>query len=223
MGKSMKRKVEPKTSSVLQPLYNNRVLRVEVDEALDNEVPYDKIIGLCAQYGVSISKSSLTRYKAKREEAKEKGQDLGEIVDKRTKDEFQDIEDKQDGDIGEVQPVVNDLQVLDAIVQKMGEGIALSKGYPSIRDGIKAMEVKAKLTNNAYHGMTMAGFRELKIRQEARTQAITQAMMKYVPEDKQEAAIAEMDSAEKDFYKSLNLSDSEKKLEDILRKSGIDM
>lgn len=224
MKKDMKREQKPKTKSVLQPLYDNKVLRVKVDEALDNEVPYEKIIGLCAQYGVNLSKPSLTRYKVKRNEAKENGVDLGELVDKRAKDEYADIEDKQVvEETGDVKPIINDLQVLDLIIDKTFEGVSKSKGYPSLKDGLKAMELRAKLTDNKYHGMTVQGFNEMKIRKEAQIQAITEAMLKFVPEDKQEEAMASMKKAEEDFYTTLNLTESEKRIKDQLKDSGIDM
>lgn len=49
--------------SAISEIVNNKQLKIKVDEAFKKEESYEWIIGLCKQYGVDVSKSTLTRYK----------------------------------------------------------------------------------------------------------------------------------------------------------------
>lgn len=71
--------VEKQQKSLLS-LYNNTILRKQVEEALNIGTNYQEIIDLCQQQGVSISKSAITRYKKKLKEAEEQGIPVGELI-----------------------------------------------------------------------------------------------------------------------------------------------
>lgn len=61
-------------------MYNNTILRKQVEEALNIGTNYQEIIDLCQQQGVSISKSAITRYKKKLKEAEDQGIPVGELI-----------------------------------------------------------------------------------------------------------------------------------------------
>ena len=67
-------------SKTLLNLYTNLVLRAQVEEALDTEVKYDDIIEMAKEAGLELNKTALSRYKQKREQAKEEGVPTGALI-----------------------------------------------------------------------------------------------------------------------------------------------
>ena len=230
------------SSSVLVQLYNNRKLATKVDNMLDEGQTYDYIIDFCKENGLSISKASLTNYKKKREEAIRTGKPLLQLLDKRAKDNVTYISDKEvqafkerkaeketSGEskgtvtnLSKVDSIYHDIEMLDEIIQK---------GYKGLRQfdvvdtplAMKAIELKAKITNNQLSGLSIAGLRELKLRQQARESALTEVIMKYVPEEQHDALFADMDEAQQRFYENLDLSDEDRRISQALKQSGIDL
>lgn len=237
------RKKNLSSSSVLVQLYNNRKLATKVDNMLDEGQTYDYIIEFCKENGLSISKASLTNYKKKREEAIETGKPLLQLLDKRAKDNVTYITEKevqafkqrkQDAprdievsiasitDINKVDKVFNDLEFLDEIITKGMKGL---KAFDVVDTplAMKAVELRAKITNNQLSGLSIAGLRELKLRQQARESAMMEVIMKYVPEDKHDDLFADMDDAESRFYENLDLTEEDKRITNALKQSGIDL
>lgn len=68
---------------------------------------------------------------------------------------------------------------------------------------MKAIELKAKITNNQLNGLSIAGLRELKLRQQARASALMEVIMKYVPEEQHDSLFEDMDAAEKHSMRTL--------------------
>ena len=185
----MTKKKNISSSSVLVQLYNNRKLATKVDNMLDEGQTYEYIISFCKENGLSISKASLTNYKKKREEALKTGKPLLQLLDKRAKDNVTYITNKEvqafkakkkdttkDSDpdsaastaatitdINKVDKVFNDLEFLDEIITKGAKGL---KAFDVVDTplAMKAIELKAKITNNQLSGLSIAGLRELKLR-----------------------------------------------------------
>ncbi|WP_339270621.1 hypothetical protein NYE54_05500 [Paenibacillus sp. FSL K6-1330] len=65
---------------------------------------------------------------------------------------------------------------------------------------IKAIEMKHKLTNGSNGGYTHYGLEEIKIREAAREQAITAAILKFVPVEQQDAVIQYMEDVTRTYY-----------------------
>lgn len=231
------------SSSVLVQLYNNRKLCTKVDNMLDEGQTYDYIIEFCKDSGLSISKASLTNYKKKREESIETGTPLLQLLDKRAKDNVTYITDKevrafkqrkQDNpkepevsiatitDINKVDKVYNDLEFLDEVIAKGMKGL---KAFEVVDTplAMKAVELRAKITNNQLSGLSIAGLRELKLRQQARESAMMEVIMKYVSDDKHDELFADMDEAEQRFYENLDLTEEDKRITNALKSSGIDL
>ena len=233
-----KGKKDMKSGSVLVQLYENKLLVSKVDEALDTGIPYDDIVELCKDYDFDISKASITRYKQKREEAAETGEPLIELLDLRVKNgNIIDIKDKRQnlGPINEltadervdaafepVNKVYNDIQVLDEMIQKMYNGLThVNMVDPAL--GLRAIETKAKLTGNQMQGLSLVGLRELKLRVQAKTTAMSEVLLQYVPEDQHEEVLEELERREQEFYANLDLSAEGKKISDALDKAGINL
>jgi len=229
------------SSSVLVQLYKNRKLCTKVDNMLDEGQTYDYIIDFCKENGLSISKASLTNYKKKREEAIDKGAPLLQLLDKRAKDNvtyisnkqvdmFRQQKDEEDAEIAhaasvtdmtKIDKVFHDLEFLDMVIEKGMKGL---KAFEVVDTplAMKAIELRAKITNNQLGGLSIAGLRELKLRQQARESAMMEIIMKYVPEDKHDVLFSDMEESERLFYENLDLTDEEKRITTALKTSGID-
>lgn len=215
--------------NILTRLYNNTRLRSKVDNALDEGRSYDYIIELCAEYDLEISSPSLSRYKDKRNEAIEKDIDLGELIDKRKRQgnviELSDkesditIDDEKFIGFGEnmnkVEKIYSDLEIIDKILIKANNTIDLVETV-DLPLALKAMEMKAKLTNNQLQGLSLAALKEIKIRQVAKESAMIETIMEHVPEEKHDTILEAMREKEQQFYDSMDLSDEGKRLMDSL-------
>lgn len=228
------------SSSVLVQLYKNKKLCTKVDNMLDEGLTYDYIIEFCKDNDFSISKASLTNYKKKREEAIETGTPLLQLLDKRAKDNVTYISDKQvsefwknpeDGseesmsmasvtDMTKVGKVYNDLEFLDEVIAKGKKGLNAFDVVDTPL-AMKAIELKAKITNNQLSGLSIAGLREIKLRQAAKETAMMQVIMAYVPEDKHDQLFEDLDLAEKEFYENLDLTEEDKRISKAIAASGV--
>lgn len=244
----MTKKRNISSSSVLVQLYNNRKLATKVDNMLDEGQTYEYIISFCKENGLSISKASLTNYKKKREEALKTGKPLLQLLDKRAKDNITYITDKEvqafkakkkdttkdsDSDsaastaatitdINKVDKVFNDLEFLDEIIAKGAKGL---KAFDVVDTplAMKAIELKAKITNNQLSGLSIAGLRELKLRMTCKESALTEVIMKYVPEEQHDQLFKDLEEAEQRFYENLDLTEEDRRISKALKASGIDL
>lgn len=235
--KPMKKKTkEMKSGSVLSQLHGNRLLASKVEEAMDSGETYEYIVDLCKEQGLEISKASLSRYKAKRDEAIETGTPLDELIDQRKKSgNIVDIKSRKADSFGEknsgekrfndtfdnIDTVYNDIQALDSIIQKGVNGLQFVSTVEAPLM-IRAIEAKAKITNNSLQGLSLVGLRELKLRVTARTSAMTEVLLQYIPEDKHEEVLVAIEVAEKEYYENLDLTEESKKISEALEASGID-
>lgn len=224
-------KKEVSNSSILLNLYNNKLMVSKVDEALDEGKPYDYIIAFCKEkFDFEISKSALSRYKEKRRESIETGVDLESLLDKRRKSgNIIDIKTKEvketglsesyDRTFSSVDSLYNDVELLDDVIRKGFSGLQMVDAVEAPL-AMKAIEIKAKITGNQLQGLSLVGLRELRLRQSAKEQAMTEVIMKFIPEDKHELVFAEIERAEKEFYENLDLTAEDKRITDALAKSG---
>lgn len=226
-----KPKKELPNSSVLLALYNNKLLSSKVDEALDEGKTYDYIIQLCESYKFDISKGSLTRYKEKRREAMETGLDLEDILDKRRKTgNVVDIKSKErkaseptmyEDVFSKDKIIINDIEVLDTIIAKAAKALEFTDAIEAPL-AIRAIEAKAKITQNQLGGVSLVGLKEMKLRSMAKESAMTEIILKYIKEDLQEEVINEMERVEQEFYDNLDLTDEGRRISSALKQLGGD-
>lgn len=233
--KPMRRTVKKEmgTTSILLQLYQNKLLCSKVDEALDEGVIYEEIVELCASYDLEISAASLTRYKDKRKEAIETGVPIESLLDKRKKTgNIIDIKDKKvraiderqasfDNTFDQVETVYNDLQLLDEVIQKGYNGLQFTETI-EMPIALRAIEIKAKLTNNSMQGLSLVGLRELKLRVSARTSAMTEVLLQYIPEEKHEEVLEAIERCESEYYANLDLTAEDQRITDGLKQAGLD-
>lgn len=221
-------------ASVLVQLYNNRVLCSKVDVALDEGVVYTEIIELCAMYDFEISTASLTRYKNKRKEAIETGTPLIELLDMRKKSgNVVDLKERKnevatktttayDDTFDTVDKLYNDMELLDEVIRKGFEGLKYTDTV-EVPIAIRAIETKAKITGNSMRGLTLVGLRELKLRLSAKTSAMTEVMLSYIPEEMHEEALVALEEAEKAYYSNLDLDAENQRITEALDNAGINL
>ncbi|AQN32500.1 hypothetical protein BCP12_082 [Bacillus phage BCP12] len=124
-------------------------------------------------------------------------------------------------DMTKIDKVFSDLEFLDMVIEKGMKGL---KAFEVVDTplAMKAIELRAKITNNQLSGLSIAGLRELKLRQQARESAMMEVIMKYVPEEKHDELFSDMEESERIFYENLDLTDEEKRISTALKTAGID-
>jgi len=223
------------SSSVLVQLYNNPKLRSKVENMLDEGQTYEYILEYLRSKDFTMSKASLTNYKKKREEAIETGQPLIQLLDKRAKDNISYIADKEVKpfskpessssspatvhDMTKRDTVFNDIELLDEVIAKSMKGVK-QFDVVDIPLGMKAIELKAKLTGNSLNGLSLAGLRELSMRASAKEAIMLEVIMRFVPEDQHDELFETMQEAEREFYENLDLTEEEKRISNSLKQAG---
>lgn len=218
--------------SVLTRLVNNKLLASKVNEALDRGAPYDDIIDLCLEYEFDISKSSLSRYKDKREEAIREGLPIEDVVDGRIKGKIIDIAKKEvrtsaNTSQGSIQgydtaqdKLYNDVEFLDEIIEKGFKGLKhVTVVDPQL--AMKAIEIKKKVTGDSLQGMSVAGLKELNMRNLALQNVISEVLFKYIPEDKHDEVLDYMEEVEKEFFDNLDLTEEDRRLNKALENTSL--
>lgn len=220
---------DSKKQNVLQRLYNNRKLRSKVDNALDEGRTYSYIIELCSEYDFEISSPTLTRYKNKRNEAIEKGIDLEDLIDKRTKTgdivylDSKESESTQDKDTefvgggngGGRDKLMSNAQFLQKIIDKANNTVD-ELDLVDLPMGIKAIETLEKITGGQTQGVSMHAIKELKLRQVAKENAMIEVMMEYIPKEDRDTILKAIEEKEKEFYRDMDLTKEGQDLMDAL-------
>jgi len=244
MARKMK-KTQGKRPSVLLALYDNPLLRTKVDSALDMGNSLQDITRIAKSYGLDISAPSLSRYSQARSESIRTGQALRKLLDGSTARKVADLKQKEvdttpitGGDAikpmtpvapqttdtseqGEVTKYISDYAVLDTVIAQGLQSIVNLDAPVAPKDLLKAIEVKAKLSNNANSGLSIEGLQELRVRTVARDNAVAQAMLKFVPEDKQAEAMEYISKAEEEMLKNMDVSPQGRQILRALKDGGI--
>ena len=170
----------------------------------------------------------------KRREAIEQGVDLESLLDKRRKSgKVIDLKGKEvetlpntntsyDQTFNAVEQIYNDVEVLDTIIQK---GFASLKevDYVEAPLAMKAIEVKAKVTGNQLQGLSLVGLRELRLRQSAKEQAMTEVILRFIPEEQHEEVYQAIEEAEAEFYENLDLTAENARITQALEQAGMNI
>ena len=127
-----------------------------------------------------------------------------------------------DNTFDSIDKVYNDIQVLDEVIQKGFNGLKFTETL-DIQVAIRAIETKAKITNNSMKGLTLVGLRELKLRVNARTSAMTEVLLRYVPEELHEEVLLAIEEEERRYYSNLDLDEENQRISQALEASGIDL
>ncbi|MED4753602.1 hypothetical protein [Brevibacillus choshinensis] len=104
--------------------------------------------------------------------------------------------------------VKSELELLDYVIQRGMDAIVDMEDVPvSPNLVIKAIEVKNKITGGSHNSLTVYGFEEIRIRETARERAILNVLLRYVPDDKREECVSEMERVTREYYESVGLGE----------------
>lgn len=203
-----------------------------LDKMLDDGVSPNQCAQWCREQGFEISTPHMYTYAKRRKEAIVKDVQMDAVMDKRQANlppqERKKLEKKGGRKKAEpfgnmtqeerkqanmtVDKVKSDLELLDAIIQKGMETLHMMEAVaPQV--AIKAIEIKNKITGGAHNGITTYGLEEIRLREAARENAILAILLKYIPEDKHDEVLAEMEKATREYYESIGLGEAYAALE----------
>jgi hypothetical protein len=193
-----------------------------VNDMLMNGISPHKVSDWCKENGFTISHPKLYEYKALLQEAITKHvtveRILGIGVPKRTPIVMQAL-----GLTSSKNLVKNEMEVLDAIVQRGFDALAASPTI-KIQDALRAIELKNKLTQGAHAGLTGYGLDQLRALEQAKFSAIVEVVLDYLPEDKHDELQEAIAKAERKFYEEQApeyLDEYEKSLEEEVGNNDI--
>lgn len=106
----------------------------------------------------------------------------------------------------------HDMELLDEVIQKGFNTLNMMEVISPVT-AIKAIEMKHKLSNGSAGGYTHYGLEEIKMREAAREQAITAAILEFVPEDQHNAVIKRMEDVTRAYYESIGLGEVYRQME----------
>lgn len=172
----------------------------QVNEMLMNGISPHKVSAWCKDMGFDISHPKLYEYKDMLQTAIQKNitveRLLGIGVPKRSPIQLQalGITDAKD-------MVKNEMELLDLIIQR-GFNAATNDPTIKIQDAMRAVELKNKLTGGEHGGFTGYGLDQLRELERAKFDAMTQIVLKYLPEDKHQEVAEALEMAERHFYET---------------------
>lgn len=205
------------------------VKRPFLDKMLDDGHTIVKVVEWCLTQGLSVTNTVMTRYNRLRMEATIKGTTLeallaeenkarrdAKLAPKREKlkkqredQRLKEYEKKREARKQEnltVDKISTDLELLDAVMQKGFETLNRMDAIAP-KDFLKALEIKHKITGGAHSGLTTYGVEEIRLRENARENAMLTILLEFIPEDKHEEVLERMESATQEFYESIGLGD----------------
>src|SRR5690606_30740918 len=97
-----------------------------------------------------------------------------------------------------------EMEMLDAIIQKAFETVQnMREVHPNV--ALQAIKLKHELTGGEHKGFTIHGLEEIRRREEARMMAIENVLLKYIPEEKWEEVLQDMERTTMEYYKEHGL------------------
>lgn len=213
--------------------WNNRPF---LDKMIDDSTPVKELVAWCNDNGFPISIPTMYSYikqrreaivngltmellhakedplkKALEDSARDKAREKGITQYKENRAEerarAKATLEKELTDQDSPKRIRHDLELLDEVIQK-GFDTLSKMDVISPATAIKAMEMKHKLTNGSTGGYTHYGLEEIKMREAAREQAITAAILKFVPVEQHDAVIRHMEEVTRTYYESIGLGEA---------------
>jgi hypothetical protein len=108
--------------------------------------------------------------------------------------------------------IKHDLELLDEVIQKGFDTLSKMEVISPVT-AIKAIEMKHKLSNGSTGGYTHYGLEEIKLREAVREQAITTAILEFIPMEQHDAVIQRMEDVTRAYYESLGLGEAYRQME----------
>jgi len=197
--------------------------RPSLDKMIDDEKPVKELVAWCSNNGFPMSTPTMYSYIKRRKEAivngltmeifqpklhEESMEKTMEGMEKAYSKAYQQRKEKHAKTNAEINQTLadqdsakrirHDLELLDEVIQKGFETLSKME-VVSPGMAIKAIEMKHKLSNGRAGGYTHYGLEEIKMREAAREQAITAAILQFVPVEQHDAVIKLMEDVTRDY------------------------
>lgn len=227
--------------SVLEQIYtyHNGLLRAKVHRMIDdNETLSDMrdFIITFTDGEIQPSIGTINNYKAKLATARKENKDLGELLDKRKKngDNILDIKAKEHNSLMEKDNQVEESAVYEpredrliSTTQVLEKMIAI--GNATLGDIehidpntlIRVIKTYSDITGAANGGLMLSGLQQIALQQKAYESALGEVIAKYIPEDQQDKAWADLELAEQQFYDDLDITKEGREVKETIDKLGI--
>lgn len=227
--------------SVLEQIYtyHNGLLRAKVHRMIDdNETLSDMrdFIITFTDGEIQPSIGTINNYKAKLATARKENKDLGELLDKRKKngENILDIKSKEHNSLMEKDNQVEESAVYEpredrliSTTQVLEKMIAI--GNATLGDIehidpntlIRVIKTYSDITGAANGGLMLSGLQQIALQQKAYESALGEVIAKYIPEDQQEKAWADLELAEQQFYDDLDITKEGREVKQTMDKLGI--
>lgn len=178
----------------------------DVNRLIDLDTAISDIKKYLDSKGFFMSRQYISKYKKIRKSLAAEEQILDEFIEKST---VAKLIKKQEEDIKEdssVNKLKNDLEFLDMVIQtgtdQLKTLIADNDYMISVQEVFKAIELKDKLTDGALEGYTEFGIKNLQKVTENKYIELINYMFKYIPDDKRNELISELEGIEEEYYKT---------------------
>lgn len=227
--------------SVLEQIYtyHNGLLRAKVHRMIDdNETLSDMrdFIITFTDGEIQPSIGTINNYKAKLATARKENKDLGELLDKRKKngENILDIKSKEHNSLMEKDNQVEESAVYEpredrliSTTQVLEKMIAI--GNATLGDIehidpntlIRVIKTYSDITGAANGGLMLSGLQQIALQQKAYESALGEVIAKYIPEDQQDKAWADLELAEQQFYDDLDITKEGREVKETMDKLGI--
>ena len=227
--------------SVLEQIYtyHNGLLRAKVHRMIDdNETLSDMrdFIITFTDGEIQPSIGTINNYKAKLATARKANKDLGELLDKRKKngESILDIKSKEHNSLMEKDSQVEESAVYEpredrliSTTQVLEKMIAI--GNATLGDIehidpntlIRVIKTYSDITGAANGGLMLSGLQQIALQQKAYESALGEVIAKYIPEDQQDKAWADLELAEQQFYDDLDITKEGREVKETMDKLGI--
>lgn len=221
----------------IKELTSDKLLYPKVQTLFEQQKSYNFILRFLASKGYKMSKGSLTNLKNKMEESIKENKPINEIADKRTKDSIDDVDSNKiigftgkqppekvaaQEEVAEVKPIkiYSDEQVLDAIISKGAKTLEESD-YVDPNILMNALKLHAQYYGSKNRGLTAEGLKQYQLIMQSELAAVKEVLYRYVPKEKQEEALSEMDKRTNDLLKQIGVTKEGKELLKQLNKAGL--
>ena len=227
--------------SVLEQIYtyHNGLLRAKVHRMIDdNETLSDMrdFIITFTDGEIQPSIGTINNYKAKLATARKENKDLGELLDKRKKngDNILDIKAKEHNSLMEKDNQVEESAVYEPredrlisttqVLEKMiaiGNATLADIEHIDPNTLIRVLKTYSDITGAANGGLMLSGLQQIALQQKAYESALGEVIAKYIPEDQQDKAWADLELAEQQFYDDLDITKEGREVKETMDKLGI--
>lgn len=221
----------------LKKLVENQLLFSKVTNLLEQQKPYDYILTFLQTKGYKLAKGSLTNLKKKMQEAQDLGIPVKDIMDKREKKSIDDIpSNKIIGFTGKAKPVKKEAkevkvekvpvysteQVLETIINKGMHSIQ-SMDFVDPKTLLTAINLYNHSFGDKTRGLTTEALKQYQLINQATMSAYQEVFLRYVPKDKQEEALKEMDQRSQEILNQMGATKKGRELLKQLHMADLDI